>query len=202
LGFWRATGSEIGALLSGRLWLAAGGEALTLRWLGGGGGGCHYPDRERPSGVRRALHGLVVAGLGLAFASTVAAAALQDLLGREPPYAVLSAPVLLGALGGMALIAGCTGLLALKPRASDDLASGASRSLDIAFLAALDLAAATGMATLALRATPALGVALVLHLGTLAALYATAPYGKLVHAVYRLGALLRDIRERRVRDRD
>jgi citrate/tricarballylate utilization protein len=196
--FCRAAGGEAGELLRARTWLVAGREAFTLRWLGGGGGGCFYPDRERPSDLRRALHGLVVAGLALAFAATVVATVLQDLLGRQPPYPVVSAPVLLGTLGGAAVIAGCTALLVLEPGSGADPTGGASRSLDYAFLAALDLAAITGMLTLALRSTPALGVALTLHLGSLAALYATAPYGKLVHAVYRFAALLRDAAERQL----
>jgi len=193
--FRRATGA--GDLARRGDWQAAAGEALTLRWLGGGGGGCYYPDRERPSGARRALHGLVVGGLALAFASTVTAAVLQELLGRQPPYPVVSAPVLLGTVGGAAIVAGSTGLLAVTPARGADLAGGAARALDRAFLAALDAAAITGLLTLSLRSTPALGVALVLHLGCLAALYATAPYGKLVHAVYRFAALLRDASERR-----
>jgi len=188
--FWRATGGTTRQLLHARRWLVAGREALTLRWLGGGGGGCYYPDPERPSGVRRALHLAVVGGLALAFAATAAAAVLQDVLGRQPPYAVLSAPVLLGTAGGVAVIVGCTGLLALR------LGTEAARSLDMAFLAVLDLAAVTGMLTLGLRATPALGPALTLHLGSLVALFVTAPYGKLVHAVYRFAALLRDVGER------
>jgi citrate/tricarballylate utilization protein len=190
LRFWRAAGGTARELLDARLWLVAGREALTLRWLGGGGAGCYYPDAERPSEARRLLHGLVVGGLALAFAATVAAAVLQDVLGQLPPYPVLSAPVLLGVAGGVATIAGCTGLLALKP------GSARVTPLDVAFLVALDAAAATGMLTLALRATPALGPALTLHLGSLAALYVTAPYGKLVHAVHRFAALLRDARER------
>jgi len=193
--FWRAAGGSPRQLLDGRAWLTASREAVALRWLGGGGGGCHYPDPERPSGVRRALHGLVVAGVALAFAATAVAAVLQDVLGSQPPYPVLSAPVLLGSLGGVAMIAGCTGLLALKP-GRDDSAAGASRSLDVAFLGALEAASVTGMLTLALRGTPALGVMLVLHLGSLVALYVTAPYGKLVHGVYRFAALLRDAGER------
>jgi citrate/tricarballylate utilization protein len=188
--FWRAAGGTARQLLDGRLWLVAGREALTLRWLGGGGGGCYYPDPERPSEVRRALHAVVVGGLLLAFAATVAAAVLQDVLGRLPPYPVLSPPVVLGAAGGVATIAGCTALLVLKP------GTERARSLDVAFLVALDAAAITGMLTLGLRATPALGPALVLHLGSLVALYVTAPYGKLVHAVYRFAALLRDAGER------
>ncbi|HXM55293.1 MAG TPA: tricarballylate utilization 4Fe-4S protein TcuB [Candidatus Dormibacteraeota bacterium] len=185
--FWRAGG---GGWPSGRAWLVAAREALGLRWLRGGGGGCYYPDPERPSGARRVLHSLVVGGLALAFAATVAAALLQDVLGVPPPYPVLSAPVVLGSLGGAALIAGCAGLLVLAP------AGGRPRALESAFLWALLLAAITGMLTLALRATPALGPALVVHLGALAGLYVTAPYGKLVHGVYRFAALLRDAGQR------
>jgi len=191
-GLWRAGGGTARQLLDGRRWLVAGREALTLRWLGGGGGGCYHPDPGRPSGARRALHGAVAGGLLLAFAATVVAAVLQDVLDRLPPYPVLSAPVLLGAAGGVATIAGCTGLLAL----GRGTASAASRALDVAFLAALDATAVTGMLTLALRSTPALGAALTLHLGALAGLYLTAPYGKLVHAAYRFAALLRDAGER------
>ena len=194
---WRAAGGEARELLDGRLWLTAAWEALTLRWLSGGGGGCRYPDRERPSSARRALHLLVVGGLALAFAATGAAAVLQDLMGRPPPYPVLSAPVLLGTVGGVGIVAGCTGLLALKPARGSDLAGARSRALDRAFVGALELAAITGMLTLALRGTSALGTALALHLGSLAGLYVTAPYGKLVHGVHRLAALLRDAAERR-----
>jgi citrate/tricarballylate utilization protein len=186
--FWRVAGGSPRELLDRHVWLTAGREALTLRWLGSG----YYPDPERPSGVRRVLHGLVVGGLALAFAATVVAAVLQDLLGVAPPYPVLSAPVLLGSAGGVATIAGCTGLLALK-RAGG---GSASRSLDYAFLGALEAAAVTGMLTLALRETPALGAALIAHLGSLVGLYVTAPYGKLVHGVYRFAALLRDAGER------
>ena len=35
-----------------------------------------------------------------------------------------------------------------------------------------------------------MGTLLVLHLGVLVGLFATAPYGKFVHFVYRFGALL------------
>jgi citrate/tricarballylate utilization protein len=196
--FWKHSGGRVGELLDGRLWLTAAGEALGLRWLGGGGGGCHYPDPDRPSGVRRWLHGFLLAGLAVTFAATVVAALFQDVLGWPPPYPVLSLPVALGTLGGVGVIASSTGLLLLKP-GHDELAPATSRALDVAFLAILDLAAITGMLTLALRSTPALGLALTLHLGTLAGLYATAPYGKLAHGTLRLAALLRDVQERRQR---
>jgi citrate/tricarballylate utilization protein len=64
-------------------------------------------------------------------------------------------------------------------------------SMDNAFIVVLGLAAFTGVLTLALRSTGAMPAMLSLHLSMLVALYATAPYGKFVHGVYRFGALLR-----------
>src|SRR2546430_1268484 len=39
-----------------RAWAGAVRDALSLRQLGGGGEGCYYPDRDRPSPTRRVLH--------------------------------------------------------------------------------------------------------------------------------------------------
>ena len=118
------------------------------------------------------------------------AAFQQDILGQDPPYPVLGVCVLLGVAGGVGMIAGCSGLLWLKARADRSLGAAAMLRMDVAFLLTLGLGALTGMLTLVLRATPLLGPMLVLHIGVLTALYVTAPYGKLVHGVYRLGALL------------
>jgi citrate/tricarballylate utilization protein len=176
--------------LNGRAWAGAARDALSLRHLGGGGEGCYYPDRDRSSPARRVLHSLVFYGFGAAFLSTVVAAFQQDLLHQEPPYPVLSVCVLLGVAGGVGMIAGCCGLLWLKARADRSLGADAMRRMDVAFLVTLDLGAVTGMLTLLLRTTPLLGTMLVLHIGVLTALYVTAPYGKFVHGVYRLGALV------------
>jgi citrate/tricarballylate utilization protein len=173
-----------------RAWAGALRDALSLHQLGGGGEGCYYPDRDRPSSARRVLHSLVFYGFGAAFLSTVVAAFEQDILHQEPPYPVLSVCVLLGIAGGVGMIAGCCGLLWLKARADRSLGADAMRRMDVAFLVTLEGAAITGMLTLILRTTPLLGTMLVLHIGVLTALYVTAPYGKLVHGVYRLGALL------------
>jgi citrate/tricarballylate utilization protein len=85
---------------------------------------------------------------------------------------------------------GCTGLLYLKARSSQNLQSESMRQMDVAFLVVLNLASVTGLLTLALRGTGLMGTALVIHLALLVALYATAPYGKFVHFVYRFAALL------------
>jgi citrate/tricarballylate utilization protein len=71
------------------------------------------------------------------------------------------------------------------------------RSMDFAFLVTLDAASISGMLTLILRDSALLGVSLDIHIACLFALYATAPYGKFVHSVYRFAAILLDVVERR-----
>lgn len=171
-------------------------DVLTLRWLRGDGGGCYYPDEQRASGTRRTLHSLAFYGFLLAFASTTVAAFYQEILGVLPPYGYLSAPVLLGSAGGLAMIAGTSGLLYLKAESPRGLITRRMWDLDVAFLLALDIASITGMLLLILRETPLMATMLILHLASLAALYVTAPYGKFAHAVYRLLALLQDHIER------
>jgi len=51
-------------------------------------------------------------------------------------------------------------------------------------------------ALLALRESPAMGTWLALHLGWVAGLFLTLPYGKFVHGIYRFVALVRYARER------
>jgi len=48
------------------------------------------------------------------------------------------------------------------------------------------------MLLLALRESPAMGTLLVVHLGFVAGLFLTAPYGKFAHVVYRYAALVRN----------
>src|SRR5579864_359235 len=164
-----------------RPFLAAAGEALSLRYLRGGtAGGCFYPT-ERTSNSRLVYHMLVFYGFVSAFLATIIAGIMQDVLGQEPPYPILSAPVLLGSLGGIGIIVGATGLLALKWRSDRDPADGSSLNLDWLFLVSLNIVALTGMLLLLLRDTPLMGILLVIHLATVLALYISAPYGKFAH---------------------
>ncbi len=173
-------------------------DAVTLRWMDGGGEGCYYPEPERRSGGRRALHALVVLGFLAANVSTALAAISEHALGSLPPYPIASGPVVFGIAGGVAMIVGTTGLLALKARAAR-LISREMLQLDWAFLAVLDLVSLTGMATLLLRTTPFMSAALIVHLATLAALFVTVPFGKFAHALYRVVALYAFHREAEVR---
>ena len=50
------------------------------------------------------------------------------------------------------------------------------------------LLAASGMALWLARGTPALALLLCLHLGAVMALFATLPYGKFAHGVFRTAA--------------
>lgn len=198
--FWREVGGTRRQALDGGAWIAALRDVATLTNLSGGGSDCYQPDPLKPSAARRLLHQAVLYGFGLAFLSTVIAAILQDFFRMEPPFSLLSAPVVTGSIGGLLMVIGCSGLLLLKLEASRKAGALISRtmlSMDNAFIAVLDVAAITGMLTLVLRDTPAMAAMLSLHLGSLVALYATAPYGKFVHAVYRFQALLKNRSDQR-----
>ena len=69
--------------------------------------------------------------------------------------------------------------------------------MDVAFLAMLFMTSLTGLALLLLRATPAMGILLAVHIGIVFALFITMPYGKFVHGFYRFVALVRYAKERR-----
>jgi citrate/tricarballylate utilization protein len=189
--FWRDTASP----LRGRVGLRAVGRALfeaaTLRYMQGGGAGCDYP---RPGGSysRLILHSLVSYGFLAAFIATLLAALYQDVLGIMPPFSIVSAPVLFGAAGGVALCIGASGLLYLKVLADPVPSIRSMRSLDYAFLLLLDLVAITGIALLVLRDSPLMAALLVVHLGCVLGLFLTAPYGKFVHFVYRTMALVQN----------
>ena len=193
--YWRATGGH--GLARPAVLLAATRQAATLRNLRGGGADCTYPGGE-PSGARRRFHALVAWGFAACAGSTIAAAISQDIAGEAPPYPLVSAPVLLGIAGGSGLIAGCAGLLLLRRRAADSDVADRTREdpalagRGYALLAGLLLLAVTGLCTLVLRNTAAFTPVLVLHLATVVACLAIAPYTKFIHVIYRFLALVHD----------
>jgi len=192
---WSETNRASHPAMSGKALLEAVGAILALRHLEGGGPGCTYPE-ERPSSSRRVYHSFVFWGFLADFMSTTLAFIYQDFLHQLPPYPLTSAPVGFGAAGGILLIIGTAGLTWLKWKSDRAPAVARAYGMDYTFLVTLGLVALTGMLTLIFRATPALGAILVLHLGFIAALFITAPYGKFVHAVYRSLALVRYYAER------
>ncbi|CAG4919337.1 unnamed protein product [Acidocella sp. C78] len=190
--FWRAGGA---ARAIGRTTIAVAlNDAARLRYLDGGGAGC--PDtQDAPRDHRKIYHHLVFYGFGLCFAATTVATLFHYVLGREAPYPFLSLPVLLGTAGGVGLVIGAPGLLFEKLRRKRDFADAAGRPLDLAFVLSLFLVGLTGLALLALRATPWAAVLLCLHLGVVLGFFLTMPYGKFVHGIWRFAALLRHAAE-------
>lgn len=188
--FWRDGGEADGPALA-----RAGHDAATLRYLDGGGAGCR--DSDAPVTDRRRLfHHLTFYGFLLCFASTSVATLYHYLLGREAPYAWYDLPVVLGTLGGIGLLIGPVGLYLEKWKREPITQDRALWGMDVGFLAMLFLTSLTGLALLVLRATPAMGVLLAVHLGVVFGLFVTLPYGKFVHGFYRYAALARYARER------
>ena len=193
--YWRATTPEFHGKLSARAVLAGVRDVLTLKNLGGGGGGCNYPG-EHFSTARRIYHHFTFYGFLLCFAATSAATLYHHMFGWVAPYEFTSLPVLLGTAGGIGLLIGPAGLLWLKIRADPAPQLRELLGMDVAFLVLLFAVAFTGLALLAVRETPAMGLTLIVHLGFVLALFATLPYGKMVHGVYRFLALVQDAGER------
>ena len=168
-------------------------DAFTLRHLHVGDADC-VTALEVRTPWRKRMHHFTMYGFALCFASTCVAT-LYHFAGYPAPYAYTSLPVLLGTLGGAALVVGTAGLLWTR-RARDPKLSHASQDkLDGAFVALLLLTGGTGLVLLALRSHAAMGVLLIVHLGLVLALFVTLPYGRFVHGLYRLAALVKYRRE-------
>ncbi|TPG60589.1 tricarballylate utilization 4Fe-4S protein TcuB [Roseomonas nepalensis] len=193
--FWRDTGGRADELTRGRPLAVALHDILTLKNLGGGGGGCNDRD-EAFSQARRRFHHAMFYGFLLCFASTSTATVYDHFLGMEAPYAFLSLPVQLGFWGGIGMVVGTAGLIWTKIVSDPAPAARNLLGADYALLVLLLLAASTGLLLLALRDTGAMGVLLAVHLGIILALFLVIPYSKMVHGVYRSAALLRHALER------
>ena len=188
--FWRTISPKVPARAL-RLGL---GQALydivTLRHLGGGGPGCNDADIRLP-GRRRLCHHIMVAGLILDFAATLAAAVYQDVLGDAPPYPLVSFPVCAGIVGGAAVVIGVGCLLALEARSDPAPSERGEAALNVVFLISLGVVALSGLALVALRETPALETMLLLHISLVVGLFTALPATKVLHAPFRAAALLR-----------
>ncbi|HXM03597.1 MAG TPA: tricarballylate utilization 4Fe-4S protein TcuB [Chthoniobacterales bacterium] len=186
--FWREARPAFGGERGMQALRATINDVLSLRWLKGGGPGCYYPG-AKPSSLRRVYHSFVFYGFLFALISTVLAGIYQDIFHRLPPYSLASFPVIFGFIGGVAMIIGVTGLIVVKSKSDPAPATSNAPKLDYSFLAILGLASLSGLLILILRATAAMGICLTIHLGLVAALFITAPYGKFVHSMYRSLAL-------------
>ena len=191
--FWTDAGESLARLLQPAALVKAARDVMALANLSSGGAGCTYPD-ERHSQARRVYHHFTFYGFLLCFASTTVAA-IDHFLGFIAPHPYVSAPVVLGTLGGVGLLVGPVGLYFLKRRRDPVLVDAAQDGGDKSFLALLFLTSFTGLLLLVLRETGAMGPLLVVHLAIVLLLFLSLPYGKFVHGIYRSAALVKSALE-------
>ena len=166
-------------------------DALRLKYLDGGHGeGCHEAD-DAYTLWRRRMHHLAFYGFSLCFAATCVATVYHYAFDWVAPYGWISLPKLLGTTGGVMLVAGSMGLFVLHRRRHPQHRLAEQQAMDLGFIALLCLTGATGLALALARGTAAMPLLLCVHLGAVMALFATMPYGKFAHGVYRSAALLK-----------
>lgn len=197
--FWRELGPATGAApLHAAATAEAADAVLRLKYLDGGHGeGCHDED-DAYTLRRRRFHHFTFYGFMLCFAATCVATLYHYAMGWPAPYELPSLPKLLGVAGGVSLMIGTAGLWHLNRRRNPLQGDAAQKPMDLGFIALLFLASASGLALWLGRGTPALALLLCLHLGAVMALFATLPYGKFAHGIFRTAALLRHAVEKRL----
>jgi len=198
LRFWRDTRSNIRSNMGGTYSELANSAALALtlkdvlrlKNLDNGGAGCAYPGAKSSQWLRR-FHHATFYGFLACFVATTLGAIDYYALGRHLPPGYASWPVIFGTLGGIGLIIGPIGLLALKQRRNRDIVDQSQQGMDVSFIVLLIAISSSGLLLLLLRESAAIGTLLVVHLAFVMTLFLTMPYGKFVHGIYRAAALLR-----------
>ncbi len=196
--FWRdITPATSGAALTSPAANEAASAVLKLKYLDGGhGDGCNNAD-DAFTHARRRAHHLTFYGFMLCFAATSLGTVYHYAFGWAAPYDLASAPKVLGAVGGIALLLGTAGLFKLNLQRDPRQGDAAQKPMDLGFIALLFLTSGTGMALWLGRSNAALPSLLAVHLGVVMALFATLPYSKFAHGIFRTAALLRHAVEKR-----
>jgi citrate/tricarballylate utilization protein len=196
--FWRdVTPATSGLPVSSPAAAEATRDVLRLKYLDGGhGDGCHNADDEYTLSRKQAHH-LTFYGFMLCFAATSLATVYHYVFGWSAPYDLPSLPKVLGAVGGVSLLLGTAGLFGLNLKRHPQHGDAAQKPMDLGFIALLFFTSLTGLALWLARGTPALAALLAIHLGVVMALFATLPYGKFAHGIFRTASLLRHAVEKR-----
>ena len=196
--FWRdITPATSGAALSAPAASEATHDVLRLKYLEGGHGeGCNNEDDAFTLSRRRAHH-LTFYGFMLCFAATSLSTVYHYAFGWVAPYDLPSLPKILGAVGGASLLLGTAGLFWLNLQRHPMHGDAAQKPMDLGFITLLFFTSLTGLALWLGRGSAALPALLAIHLGVVMALFATLPYGKFAHGIFRTAALLRFAVEKR-----
>ena len=196
--FWQdITPATSGAPVTSPAAAEATHDVLRLKYLDGGHGeGCNN-EHDAFSMSRRRAHHLTFYGFMLCFAATSVATLYHYVLNLPAPYDLPSLPKLLGVVGGLMLCMGTLGLFKLKLQRHPQHGDAAQKPMDYGFIALLFVVSASGLLLWLLRGHAQMPLALAMHLGSVIALFATLPYNKFAHGIYRSAALLRHAVEKR-----
>jgi len=172
-------------------------DVLRLKYLDGGhGDGCNNEDDAFTLSRRRAHH-LTFYGFMLCFAATSVATVYHYAFGWAAPYDLPSLPKILGVLGGVSLLLGTAGLFKLNLLRHPMHGDAQQKPMDLGFITLLFLTSLSGLALWLGRDCVGMPALLAIHLGVVMALFATLPYGKFAHGIFRTAALLRFAVEKR-----
>ncbi len=196
--FWcDITPATSGAPLSTPAASEATHDVLRLKYLDGGHGeGCNNEDDAFTLSRRRAHH-LTFYGFMLCFAATSLATVYHYAFGWAAPYDLPSLPKILGVVGGLSLLVGTAGLFKLNLQRHPMHGDLAQKPMDLGFIALLFFTSLSGLALWLGRGSATMPALLAIHLGVVMALFATLPYGKFAHGIFRTAALLRFAVEKR-----
>lgn len=196
--FWRQiTPATSGAALTTPATTEATHNVLQLTYLDGGHGeGCNNEDDAFTLSRRRAHH-LTFYGFMLCFAATSVATLYHYAFGWAAPYDLPSLPKVLGVVGGVSLLLGCLGLFKINLQRHPEHGDASQKPMDLGFIALLFIISLSGLALWLARGHSSMPLLLALHLGSVMALFATLPYGKFAHGIFRTAALLRFAVEKR-----
>ncbi len=197
---WREIGGTPEELRRWPAHLQALGDVLRLKYLDGGGHGCNYPD-DRFSMIRRNFHHAVFYGFMLCLASTTIAFIYDHLLHRSAPYPFWSWPVVLGTVGGLALLVGTGGLLYLKRKMDREPAAPETLGMDVVFVALLFLTSLTGLLLLFCGPRRSWGVCSPCTSGSCWGCLSPCPMASSSTAIYRYTALVKNAIEQ-ARDKE
>jgi len=196
--FWQdITPATSGAALTTPAAAEATHDVLRLKYLDGGHGeGCNNEDDAFTQARRRAHH-LTFYGFMLCFAATSVATLYHYALNLPAPYDLPSLPKLLGVVGGISLTMGTAGLFKLKLQRHPEQGDAAQKPMDLGFIALLFLISVSGLGLWLARSHASMPTWLAVHLGAVMALFATLPYNKFAHGIFRTASLLRHAVEKR-----
>lgn len=196
--YWREVGGSAPQLADFRAAVVAAGQMKNLS--GGQDQGCNFENGPRFSNARRHAHHAVMYGFLLCFASTSSGTILHYVFDQQAPYGIFSLPKLLGIPGGILMVIGCAGMLALRRKADPELGTPGRQSGEVAFVWLLGFVALSGLLLFAATGTALTGVILAVHLGAVLAFFLLMPYSKMAHGFYRFAALVREAQDKRQRE--